>query len=88
MEKQTNKTNAETLGVLEDQIQAAIPIARAQFHAAVNNGDGTPENYFSVDSTATSRRVEMYLAPNYLICLHKGKYIVVPLSNIIFANAK
>ena len=67
-------------------LAGSIPISRAVFHQAVNNGDNVPEHYFSNNSHAESRRVEMYYSPHCLICKHAGKYILVPHANIIYAN--
>ncbi len=74
-------------------IKSGIPVKEARFHAAVNNGDGAPEMQFNDKSSFPGRRVQMWASYAYLVCLHwdakKGdRYILVPLSNVIFAHAK
>lgn len=73
---------------VEKLIEGAVPVSYAKFHAAVDNSDGTPENYFSEVSNTASRNVQMWASYAYLICLHKEKYILVPISNVIFSRAK
>lgn len=68
---------------LEELLIKSIPIAEARFHQAVNNSDKVPETYYSIDSANSSRRIEMHLTPNFLLCNHKDKYYAVPLANII-----
>lgn len=74
--------------LIEKLIESAVPVTYAKFHSAVNNGDGTPENYFSEESNVKSRQVKMWASYAYLICFHKESYILVPLSNVVFAEAK
>lgn len=67
-------------------IETGIPVSKAQFHAAVNNADQVPENYFSCHSAVKSRQVKMWWTPHTLICHQKDKYWGVPISTVIFAN--
>jgi hypothetical protein len=71
---------------LEKLIKTAIPVSKAQFHAAVNNSDQVPEHFFAADSQVKSRQVKMWYTPHTLICLHKNKYFGVPISSVLFAN--
>jgi hypothetical protein len=76
---------------LEKLVQTGIPVSKAQFHAAVNNADQIPENYFSVDSMVASRRAKMWSVPGEIILCQKNVrkedcYFAVPKSNIIFYN--
>jgi len=80
--KLTNKEKIEAM------IEQSIEIEYSKFHAAVDNTDGTPENYFSEVSSVPSRNVKMWAHRDWIICLHKGKYILVPQSNSIFARVK
>jgi hypothetical protein len=73
---------------IEKLIEGAIPVKYAKFHAAVDNADGTPENYFSETSNTPSRNVQIWASYAYLICLHKGQYLLVPLSNVIYSKSK
>lgn len=66
----------------------SIEVKYAKFHAAVNNAEGIPENYFSEASNVQSRNVKMWMHRELLICLHKDQYILVPQSNVIFSEAK
>lgn len=75
-------------GPMEHLKAQGIPVERAQFYAAVNNGLGTPENYFSSKSDSPGRRVEMWWTPIGLVCLHNSKHFVVPPSTVIFFNVK
>lgn len=76
---------------LKKLLETGIPVPKVQFHAAVNNADNTPENYFSTDSLVASRRAEMWLTPNLLICRQKNQrnkicYFWVPITTCIFGN--
>ena len=70
---------------LEKFWDTGIPLTKAIFHAAVNNGDGTPENYFATQSIAKSRNVEMRLAFNglWVLCKHRGRIFGTPHANTI-----
>lgn len=68
---------------LSELIETGLPVANAVFHQSVRNGDGTPENNFNASSSAPSRRVTMYLTSLGLVCVHKGKYILTPLANLV-----
>ena len=70
----------------EQLIEKGIPVSRAVFHSAVNNGDDTPENEFSMKSAKSGKRVKMLLTPHGLMCDHKERHFFVPLANIIFMN--
>lgn len=72
--------------VLKHLIETGIPVSKAQFHAAVNNADNVPENYFSTESLNKSRQADMWWTPHTLVCHQKGKYFGVPISTVIFAN--
>ena len=72
---------------IEKLIEGAIPVSAARFHAAVNNGLDTPESTFNAKSDSPARQVQMWASYAWLICLHNEKYILVPLSNVIFAKA-
>lgn len=79
--------------IFEQQLQMTwehgIPIWRAEFHSAVNNGDDVPENYFSSKSTVKSRNVEMrWIKGDGLWCLHKGQYFIVPAATVKFAKVQ
>ncbi len=84
---------SEKFAEIRKLINSGIPVREARFHAAVNNGDGVPEMQFNDNSTQPGRRVQMWSSYSYLVCCHsdvkKGdRYILVPLSNVIFAHAK
>ena len=68
---------------LKKLIESAIPVESTHFQNAVNNGSGTPENFFSEKSENSERRVEMWLAkePDILIYKHKGKLMWTPTAN-------
>jgi hypothetical protein len=92
------KTEAETesdkFGILyrtkiAEVLADAIPIWRAEFHAAVNNSDDVPEHYFSSKSALKSRQVEMWWVKNDgLWCLHKNQYFIVPAATVKFAKVQ
>lgn len=68
---------------LQKLIESGIPISKAVFQSAVNNGRGEPETNFSSASTHIGRQVEMWLTPIGLICYHSTKYFGTPLANIV-----
>lgn len=73
--------------VLKKILDRGIPVWKAEFHSAVNNTDDVPETYFSKTSQASSRKVEMvWINGDGLICLHKGKYFMVPSSNVRYCK--
>lgn len=82
------KTEADLLAEKEPEfLKNAIPVWRAEFHSAVNNGDDVPENYFSSKSQVKSRNVQMWwVKGDGLWCLHKGQYFVVPAATVKFAK--
>lgn len=75
--------------LLDTIIKNGIPVWKATFQAAVNNGDEVPENYFSNKSILKSRHVEMWLCSGgqILICRQKTKtetkVFCVPAANCI-----
>lgn len=70
---------------LKKAFERGIPVSRAVFHAAVNNSEDVPENYFSSASAIKSRNVKMWwVQGDQLLCHHKGKWFGVPASNVIF----
>lgn len=75
---------------IEALLRTAIPVSKAEFHAAVNNSDNVPENYFSEKSDNPSRRAEMWITAggNLLICFQKGKYFGVPAASVKYFNFK
>lgn len=76
--------------MLSKLLETAIPVTKASFHAAINNGDNVPEHGFSERSEAPSRRVQMWLSvpANILIYKHKGKYFYCPNATTIFGEFK
>lgn len=76
---------------LKQLFDAGVPIKRANFFSAVNNADGTPENYFSALSDAPARRVEMAIIPNgTIVCRQKTtkgeiRYFLAGPANVISA---
>lgn len=84
-ERQAEQESQRTLKHLYDK---GIPVQKTVFKDAVNNADGTPENFFDLNSHNPSRRVNMMITPIGLVCEHKGKYIRVPDSNTIFSIGK
>lgn len=76
---------------LQSLIKNGIPCSKAVFHAAVNNSNGEPSNYFATKSDVASRRCKMWYTPHTLICLQNDKaglpkYFGVPTSTVIFVN--
>lgn len=69
-------------------IEGGIPVSRAEFHAAVNNVDGVPENMFSEKSENKGRRADMWWTPAGLICHQQGKYFVAPVATVRYAHFK
>lgn len=68
-------------------LERGIPVMRAEFHSAVNNSDQVPENYFSNQSAVKSRQVRMWwINGDGLLCMHKGKWFIVPHATVKFAN--
>lgn len=85
----------ETHPALIRLIETGIPVAKADFHAAVNNADEVPENGFNEKSDNRSRRVEMWLTAggNILICKQKtkagaDKFFGVPSASVKFVHFK
>lgn len=75
------------ISIIEKMIENGIPVWRAEFHAAVNNADNVPENYFSANSNVKSRNVEMWWVNNNgLLCKHKDKFFLVPAASVKFCN--
>lgn len=77
-------------GSLETLILHGIPVSKADFHTAVNNGQDVPENSFNAASDNKRRRVQMWLVAggSFMLCFHNNKYFGVPSSNIKFWNFK
>jgi hypothetical protein len=76
-----------TGSVIQRMIEQGLPVTRAEFHAAVNNGDNIPENYFSNKSNVKSRNVQMWwINGNGILCLHHDKYFLVPAASVKFCN--
>lgn len=77
-------------GLLKKMIERGIPVERAEFHSAVNNGDEVPENYFCKSSDKESRRVQMWwINGDGLLCCHHTKtkgdiYFMVPSASVKF----
>lgn len=68
-------------------VERGIACWKAEFHSAVNNSDQTPETMFSSRSAAKSRQVNMWwVSGEGLLCLHAGKYFMVPSATVKFAN--
>jgi hypothetical protein len=81
---------------LKKWIEDGIPVAKANFHLAVDNADKIPESYLARESDVISRRAEMWYTPHGLIVCQikqtskkKDKekvYFVVPLPTVAFAH--
>jgi len=77
----------QTHPLLKKLIDRGIPTWRAEFHSAVNNTDDVPENYFSSESNVKSRNVKMWwINGDGVLCLHKGKFFMVPHANVKFVK--
>ncbi len=73
--------------ILQKALDRGIPVWRAEFHAAINNSDDVPENYFSSKSAVKSRHVNMWwIQGDGLLCLHKEQWFMVPSANVKFAK--
>lgn len=72
--------------LLQKAIESGAPLSKVQFHAAVNNSEGTPENYFSLTSANASRRCEMWLTTLGYVFKQNDKYFGCPTANGIFHN--
>ena len=69
----------ESQGKLAKLVDKGIPVWKAEFHSAVNNSDGVPETFFSLESNRRERVVEMWwVSGDGLLCLHKDKYFLIP----------
>ena len=68
-------------------IQSGIPVREARFHQPINNVDNVPETQMSAKTDNKSRKANMWLTSSVLVLEQKGKYIMVPLSNVVFAHA-
>lgn len=68
--------------ILEKMWAAGLPARKTRFQGDVNNIDQVPESEFNESSKAPSRRVEMRLVPQGLLCLQKEQYFLVPLPHI------
>lgn len=55
--------------LIKKMMETGIKSISVQFHAAVNNADNVPENYFSDESNVPSRRVETWVHPSWSIGL-------------------
>lgn len=80
---------------IEKLIATALPVSKAEFHAAVNNVDNVPETHFSEKSDNKGRRAEMWLTAggNLLICKQENakretKYVGVPAASVKFVHFK
>lgn len=78
---------------LQTLIEQGIPLAKAQFQAAVNSADQVPENYFLNDHKTRSRRAQMWGHPSWtfiLVCQKNLKdhevFFFIPNANVIYAN--
>ena len=67
-------------------IENGIPVKKVVFHQAVANGFMEPETNFSSDDVKVGRRVEMWLAPNLLICRQNDKYFATPHANVVYVR--
>jgi hypothetical protein len=73
--------------ILKKALERSVPVCTAYFHSAVNNSDDIPENNFSRDSHAKSRKVKMWwIFGDGLLCFQKDKYWIVPSSNVKFSK--
>jgi hypothetical protein len=64
--------------------EKGIPVKKAVFHQAIANGYMDPETNFSHDDSKVGRRVQMWLTPTLLVCLHNGKYFATPHANLVY----
>lgn len=88
--KQADKTALDRL------IESGLPVAKAEFHAAVNNADDVPESYLSDKSDKPTRKADMWLTAggSVLICIQKRKkdgskfYFGVPAASIKYVHFK
>lgn len=75
------------LDVLEGWIDMGIPVSESKFNANVTTQmGGVPEGGFTVKSEKVTRKAEQWYTPHGLIVKQKGKYLIVPLDNVIFAH--
>lgn len=72
----------EKENLFEKLWKSGIHVTKTRFQGDVNNSDQEPEGEFNEESLKSSRRVEMRLVPQGLLCLHKKKYFMVPLPHI------
>ena len=72
---------------LSKLIESGIPVDHARFHQPINNVDNVPESQMSAKTDNKSRKANMWLTADGLVLEQKGKYIIVPLSNVIFTHA-
>jgi hypothetical protein len=66
------KNKSKPIDRLVQMWDAGIPVERARFHSDVNNADQTPEGEFNDGSDKSSRRVEMRLTPQGLMCYQRS----------------
>ena len=72
----------------EKMKKSGIIVTEAEFMAAVNGADKTPEYGFSLLSNKSTRRAKMWLLPNgALLCEQADKRFFVP-PTYKFANLK
>lgn len=96
MKSEPKKSEPKTTSIAENKtnplilkfIESGIPVSRAEFHAAVNNVEGVPENMFSEKSDHKGRRADMWWTPAGLICHQHGKYFVAPVATVRYAHFK
>lgn len=65
-------------------METGIPVHKAIFHQAVNNGNGEPQSQFFMSSSKKQQKVKMSWVSNMLICFHEGVYFGTPLTNVHF----
>ncbi len=77
----------DNMSKIQKLIDRGISVWKAEFHAAVNNSDEIPETFFSNRSAKKERHVTMWwINGDGLLCLHKGKYFIVPTSTVRYAD--
>lgn len=66
--------------------QTGIPVKEAVFHRTVKSWNGEPETAFYATGGKPSRTATMWFTPHGLACEQaKGKKILIPLANIVYA---
>lgn len=76
---------------LQRMLARGIPVIKASFAQAIDNGNNVPCEHLSTESHNAERKAEMWWTGDGLLCKQKDKWFFAPSGNVIhcrFLNDK